>query len=327
MLIAKLQTMATLVLSVALLAAAAGGLAYSGEGDPAAGVNAAPSFTSEPAGVEQAGSRPLDGIVTSVNAGGLVLISLGSDDGLEVGQDLDIYRLQPKPLYVGRAQVREVRAQTCVAQMRIGVNGVQVTAGDRAAVRELLKGPGEKRYAAQGPTPSTGQQGGSAASPRPDVRTTVERFLAAVSAGKIDAARPLLHPALGKGRVDALTGVIPAATSSSTGSSGGGAATSSGSIGTARQVPSVMLVQVDGQDALAITGPCTGSNGRSGRIVIRLKRATADQVASGWFAGDWLIRDVDLQNADAALTDVVDFLNRHPASRPVEGRQAMSSGN
>jgi hypothetical protein len=46
----------------------------------------------------------------------LVVISLGTDSGVQVGHTLEVYRLQPKPEYLGRARVIQANARSSVAR-------------------------------------------------------------------------------------------------------------------------------------------------------------------------------------------------------------------
>jgi hypothetical protein len=429
MLFAKLKSAAALVLGLALLGAA-GGWTYSGQfggTDPAAGDK--PASPEPPA---KAGTTPAPpgglfearrGLVTAVDPSGLVQITLGTDDKIEVGQLLDVYRLQPKPAYLGRVKVIEARVRDCVARPAVQVDGRPIAVGDHATDElfkdvtraaglepptapagdskpapkvdregivtrvdrvnnyveislgsddgvkegqllhvyrlkpklaylgrikvhitldrssfarsvELTVGvvidtgdrvrdtalpmppPVNPTDAKQSPpgvtkTPLTGDKTPAA---RTDPRPTVERFLAAALAGKMNDAHGLLHPSLPKDRVEAIKGATP-------------------------KPPPLALVQVDcdGDEALAISAAfdragATGSNasgfggsgpnvlgaaaGRLGRFVVKLKRATPAQMESGWFASDWLIADVHSRDADAALTELIDFLGRHPTSQP-----------
>jgi hypothetical protein len=275
------------------------------------------------------GVRDRRGVVTNVTANGMLEIAFGGDDGVQLGQMLDLYRLQPNPKYLGRAKVRGVVPGKCVAEIQMAMKGTKVEVGDYATA-DLLPARGPQSGAGAGKGSASGlrnDQGGlegKGGSPvKLDARTTAERFLAAAVKGDTAEVRAFLDPALPKGRVDALKGLSVAPTGTSTSGSGAGSASTTGTTGSARMASGVVLVQVDGPVAMAISEACTMSmpgaaDARSARVVMLLKRASAGQLASGWFAGDWLVHDAQVKGPDAALTDVADFLNRHPASRPVD---------
>jgi hypothetical protein len=58
----------------------------------------------------------IEGTVKSVDAGGLMLVTVGTDAGLEKGHTLEVYRLAPKPQYVGTVVIVEVKAKEAVAK-------------------------------------------------------------------------------------------------------------------------------------------------------------------------------------------------------------------
>lgn len=147
MLIAKLKTTAGVIVGLALLGAVAGGLAYPGPGT--AGGAAQPNGNDPLAAVQPGGDPDAkkdaaaepgrQGVVIQVDSLGLMQISLGTDDGVNVGDQLDVYRLKPQPKYVGRCKVTNAVARSCVAELRIPVKGIQATAGDHVT-KELLQG-------------------------------------------------------------------------------------------------------------------------------------------------------------------------------------------
>ena len=63
-------------------------------------------------------------------------ISIGSDDGLAVGQELYVFRIQPRPEYIGKVKIVSVYPDQAVAEV-IGntVNGKKVQEGDIVSSR------------------------------------------------------------------------------------------------------------------------------------------------------------------------------------------------
>ncbi len=59
----------------------------------------------------------VEGIVKAVGQGGLVSISIGSDAGLLRGHTLEVFRLKPTPMYLGRLTIREVSPHEAVGQI------------------------------------------------------------------------------------------------------------------------------------------------------------------------------------------------------------------
>jgi len=69
--------------------------------------------------------KDLKGKVTAVDAeSGLVTVSLGADDGLEKGHTLEVYRLKPKPTYVGMLRITEVKKNQASGKMTAGPRGI-----------------------------------------------------------------------------------------------------------------------------------------------------------------------------------------------------------
>ena len=58
-------------------------------------------------------------------------ISIGSNDGLQVGQELYVFRIQPRAEYIGKVKIVSVEPQLSVAEV-IGntVGGKKVQEGD-----------------------------------------------------------------------------------------------------------------------------------------------------------------------------------------------------
>jgi hypothetical protein len=78
---------------------------------------------------------PVEGKVTELNATKRSMeISIGSDDGLAVGQELYVFRIQPRAEYIGKVKIVSVYPDQAVADV-IGntVNGKKVQEGDIVA--------------------------------------------------------------------------------------------------------------------------------------------------------------------------------------------------
>ena len=74
----------------------------------------------------------VEGKVTELNATRRSMeISIGSDDGLKVGQELYVFRIQPRAEYIGKVKIVSVYPDQAVAEV-IGntVNGKKVQEGD-----------------------------------------------------------------------------------------------------------------------------------------------------------------------------------------------------
>jgi len=69
----------------------------------------------------------LDGVVVKVNPDGLFAISLGTDDGIRVGHQLDVYR---KDRFVGKGTVIKVEADLAAVQMNPDFKLDEVREGD-----------------------------------------------------------------------------------------------------------------------------------------------------------------------------------------------------
>jgi hypothetical protein len=75
----------------------------------------------------------IEGKVTAVNEG-LLKLNIGSDAGLKKGQELDVIRLEPKPLYLGKVKVVSVEPKEAVAQL-IGAPKETIKVGDQVMNR------------------------------------------------------------------------------------------------------------------------------------------------------------------------------------------------
>jgi hypothetical protein len=76
-------------------------------------------------------SVPLEGSVMRSDETGLMQISLGSDDGLQRGHTLELFRLNPAA-YLGRVKIIEVNPKDAVAQPVGQLNG-KPGKGDKVA--------------------------------------------------------------------------------------------------------------------------------------------------------------------------------------------------
>jgi hypothetical protein len=68
------------------------------------------------AGAKNPPPEQVEGVIKSVDKGGLVKVSLGSDAGLAKGHTLEVFRLKPKPVYVGTVRILEVTATEAVGR-------------------------------------------------------------------------------------------------------------------------------------------------------------------------------------------------------------------
>jgi hypothetical protein len=69
------------------------------------------------AGNERRPPEDIKGIVTDMDPkSGLVTISLGSDNGLDKGMKLNVYRLSPRPLYLGEIRIVNVNHHEAVGR-------------------------------------------------------------------------------------------------------------------------------------------------------------------------------------------------------------------
>ncbi len=78
----------------------------------------------------------VDGTVLAVNSGGLVEISLGSDDGIRRGHTLDVYRNNATTSrYLGRVQVMTAQSDKAVAKVLPEFRKGSIQKEDRVATR------------------------------------------------------------------------------------------------------------------------------------------------------------------------------------------------
>jgi hypothetical protein len=76
----------------------------------------------------------IDGLVTSVLEGGVIEVSLGSDDGLRKGHFLQVYRINGgQSTYVGRAEVMKTDPSKSVCKLDPNIHTSQVMVNDRVA--------------------------------------------------------------------------------------------------------------------------------------------------------------------------------------------------
>ena len=78
---------------------------------------------------------PVEGKVVELNPTGRSMeISIGSDDGLNVGNELYVYRISPQAKYIGKVKIVAVEPDKAVANL-IGnaVNGLKVQEGDNVS--------------------------------------------------------------------------------------------------------------------------------------------------------------------------------------------------
>jgi hypothetical protein len=70
---------------------------------------------------------------------GLVSLSLGSDAGLQVGDTLEVYRLKPKPVFIGTVRVVDVAPRRAVARPITSFSAGSIQQGDQVADRILSR--------------------------------------------------------------------------------------------------------------------------------------------------------------------------------------------
>jgi hypothetical protein len=76
------------------------------------------------------------GVVKAVDPGsGLVTISIGSDAGISVNNTLEAFRFKPKPTYLGRIQILDVRHHEAVGKLISTQRRGLIQAGDEVASR------------------------------------------------------------------------------------------------------------------------------------------------------------------------------------------------
>jgi myosin heavy subunit len=83
-------------------------------------------------------ARPkIEGKVKEVQDSGSIILSIGSEAGLKKGDTLEVYRLKPKPLYLGQIVITELKAKEAIArQIRKRPSGGEpICAGDEVSTR------------------------------------------------------------------------------------------------------------------------------------------------------------------------------------------------
>jgi len=83
-------------------------------------------------------ARPkIDGTVKEVQESGAIIVSVGSQAGLNKGDTMEVFRFKPTPVYLGRIEITEVKAKEAVARQigkrRSGVDPIR--AGDEVSTR------------------------------------------------------------------------------------------------------------------------------------------------------------------------------------------------
>jgi len=77
------------------------------------------------------------GTVKQTDASGLIVINLGSDSGLTKGNTLEVYRTAPKPMYLGRLRIQDVRPNEAVGKLVAGARPGAIQVGDAVASKIL----------------------------------------------------------------------------------------------------------------------------------------------------------------------------------------------
>jgi hypothetical protein len=81
--------------------------------------------------IERPAGGSAEGVVREVSPEGLLKISIGSDDGVQPGQTLDVYRLKPEPKYLGKITVVSVTTHEAVAKVQPSNPGGAIREQDR----------------------------------------------------------------------------------------------------------------------------------------------------------------------------------------------------
>jgi hypothetical protein len=83
-----------------------------------------------------------EGTVREVDAkNGLVIVTVGADQGLRAGHTLEVYRLQPKPMYLGTIKIVQVQANEAVARPVKALAAETIRKGDRVIGKGLAAEP------------------------------------------------------------------------------------------------------------------------------------------------------------------------------------------
>lgn len=88
--------------------------------------------------LDRKGPPRVDGVVLASRATGYIEISLGSDDGLEAGHELDVYRTGPTKAenkYLGKVRIKETEADRSVAEVLPNFKRGTIQKEDRVATR------------------------------------------------------------------------------------------------------------------------------------------------------------------------------------------------
>jgi hypothetical protein len=79
-------------------------------------------------------TRDVTGEVIALDRkGGMVTISLGSDDGLSTGEQVYVFREEPKPRYLGKVRIVSVDYESACGQIVLGGSGAACQTGDCVA--------------------------------------------------------------------------------------------------------------------------------------------------------------------------------------------------
>jgi hypothetical protein len=76
--------------------------------------------------------EPVEGLVKQVNGEGLVVIGIGSDAGLQIGHTLEVYRLKPTAIYLGRVRLVGIKPGEAIGKS-IDRMKEAIQAGDHVA--------------------------------------------------------------------------------------------------------------------------------------------------------------------------------------------------
>src|SRR5262249_28416957 len=116
------------------------------------------------AGAKNPPPEQVEGLIKGVDGEGLVKVSLGSDAGLTKGHTLEVFRLKPKPAYVGTVRILEVTATEAVGRS-VGRMRTPPQEGDHviSTLRGSLRPPNPRAALQRGAAPrragSTCQRG------------------------------------------------------------------------------------------------------------------------------------------------------------------------
>jgi hypothetical protein len=87
-----------------------------------------------PGGERRPPPEDVEGIVKNSDAkSGLVTVSIGSDAGITKGNSLYVYRLAPKPMYLGEIRIIDVNHHEAVGRPMMAQRGGQLQPGDIVA--------------------------------------------------------------------------------------------------------------------------------------------------------------------------------------------------